>query len=150
MKRLPFACVLACFVCALLVSGPGRTDDQKPKGVSVKEPAEAVAFLQKANLKEPKEDGTRKKQRKIRRRLPNYYGQVGVSPAQREKIYSIQATYREKLEELEKQLLALREQQDMEIEAVLTDEQRERLKQLVQEAEKKRRSRKTKKAAASD
>lgn len=74
---------------------------------------------------------------KPRGRLPNYYRQV-VTLEQRDKIYAIQQSYSAQLEALEKQIAELEAKRDAEIEAVLTPEQREKVKTLVQEAQKRR------------
>lgn len=85
-----------------------------------------------------------KKRKKARGRLPNYYRAAGVTKAQTEKIYEIQATYRPKIEALEKQLEDLKSKQDAEVEAVLTPEQKKKVEELREAARKKRESRKKK------
>ena len=75
------------------------------------------------------------------RRVPAYYGQVGLSSKQREMIYSLQAAYAEQIEELERRLEALKARRDEEIEAVLTPQQKGRLGQLREAAAKRRASR---------
>ena len=76
--------------------------------------------------KKPEAKKETKERKKPRGRLPNYYGEV-VNEEQRTKIYEIQATYREKMEELRKQLAALKKEQDEKVNAVLTPEQRSTL-----------------------
>ncbi len=78
------------------------------------------------------------KKKTIRGRLPAYYGQIGLSKEQREKIYQIQANYRAKIEELEKQLAELRAKQQAEIDAVLTPDQKKRLEELRSRARSRR------------
>jgi len=70
-------------------------------------------------------------------RLPNNYGKLGLTDAQRQKIYSTQAKYGEQIDALIKQVEELRQKRDAEIEAVLTPEQRENLKKLTAETAKK-------------
>jgi Spy/CpxP family protein refolding chaperone len=72
-----------------------------------------------------------------RGRLPNYYRQV-VTPDQREKIYAVQAKYVEQIEALEKQILDLEAKRDTEVEALLSPEQKEKVKALREEARKRR------------
>ncbi|HUG92859.1 MAG TPA: hypothetical protein VML55_18605 [Planctomycetaceae bacterium] len=72
------------------------------------------------------------------RRLPAYYGQVGLNDRQRETIYGLQAAYADRIEELERQLEALKAKRDQEIEAVLNPQQKTRLRQLVEAAAKRR------------
>ncbi len=55
------------------------------------------------------------------RRVPDYFGQLGLSEAQRESIYKIRAKHQPKIDALEKQLEELRGQMVKECETVLTD-----------------------------
>ncbi len=61
------------------------------------------------------------------RRVPSYFGQVGLTEAQRESIYRIQAKHQTKIDELEKQLDELRAESLRECEAVLTPAQKKAL-----------------------
>jgi hypothetical protein len=61
------------------------------------------------------------------RRVPRYFGQLGLSGAQKESIYKIQAKHQPKIDELQKQLLELRAQTVKECETVLTDSQKKML-----------------------
>lgn len=74
---------------------------------------------------------------KPRGRLPAYYARV-VSATQREKIYDIQAKFDEQLKMLEEQLAALVSQRDSEVEAVLTDEQKQQIAGFEAEAKARR------------
>jgi Spy/CpxP family protein refolding chaperone len=58
------------------------------------------------------------------RRVPPGYGQIGLTPEQREKIYGIRAKHMEKITALEKELDTLRKKMDDECETVLTDSQK--------------------------
>jgi len=69
-----------------------------------------------------------------RRRLPNYYGQIGISDRQRERIYGLQAEYNSEIEELQAQIDTLKAERDAEIESVLTDVQKRRLDVRKEEA----------------
>lgn len=84
--------------------------------------------------------------KKARGRLPNFYGKIGLSKTQRQEIYDIQAKFRAQIEELEKKLAQLREQQDKELQAVLTQEQKKALDQLQKADEQRRKSRRKKPA----
>jgi TolA-binding protein len=75
---------------------------------------------------------------KSRGRLPNLYGKLGVSEVQRERIYSIQGEYNAKIDDLLAQVEELRGERDTAMEAVLTNGQRQRLKELRDEAAKER------------
>jgi hypothetical protein len=61
------------------------------------------------------------------RRVPYYFGQLGLSDEQRETIYEIQARHQPKIEALEKQIEETRAQSLKECEAVLSDAQRKML-----------------------
>lgn len=65
------------------------------------------------------------------------WGQLGLSDDQKQKVYKIQAEYADKLAPLEKQqhelakkIAALRAEERKEMEKVLTEEQKKRLKEL--------------------
>jgi len=97
-----------------------------------------------AEKKEPtpvKKEEVKQTRKKARGRLPNYFGKIGLSTEQREKIYAVQRQYRMQMEELEKQIQALREMQEEDIQAVLTDDQKSSLGKLLDEAQKRRSSR---------
>ncbi len=87
---------------------------------------------------------------KPRGRLPQYYGQVGLSNKQRQQIYDVQANYKKQIDELQKQIDALKVKEDTEIVAVLTPEQKKNLDELLAAAKKAaedRRSKSKKKAS---
>jgi len=66
--------------------------------------------------------------------LPNYFGKIGVSDEQREKLYGVQDDYTAKIEPLQKQIKALLKERDAAMEDMLTAGQKLRLKELRQEA----------------
>jgi hypothetical protein len=61
------------------------------------------------------------------RRVPNYFGQLGLSEVQRESIYKIQSKHQPSIEALQKQLEDLRAEMLKECESVLTDVQKKML-----------------------
>ena len=87
----------------------------------------------------------KKVRKKPRGRLPNFYGQAGISTDQRSKIYSIQADYKEKIDALKKQIADLEEKQNKDFEAVLTPEQLKTVKDLEAAAKKRAEERRKKK-----
>ncbi len=97
----------------------------------------------KAKAEESKKDDAEKKDRK---RLPNNYGKLGLSDAQKTKVYDAQAKYDDEIDKLEQQIVALKAKQDAECEAVLTAEQKSRLDELNQEAKAKKAAKKKKAA----
>lgn len=88
------------------------------------------------------------KKEKSSGRLPPYYGQV-VTKEQREKIYAVQAKYADQIEKLLDQVGSLERTQTEEIEAVLSQEQRDQVMKLASEAKSKR-SKKTEKVPETD
>lgn len=89
-----------------------------------------------------------KQRAKARGRLPAFYGQV-VDGLQREKIYAIQKDYEPKISALQAELKALQDKRDADCQAVLTPEQREKLKALTDAAKQKRKGAATASATAS-
>ncbi len=75
---------------------------------------------------------------KPRGRLPNHFGKLGISEEQRTRIYSIQADYDERIDELLSQIEELVTTRDADIDAVLTEGQRARLRELRSEARNRR------------
>ena len=73
--------------------------------------------------------GVSKDPKKLRGRLPAYFGKV-VSKKQREEIYEIQAKYNEQIEKLKEQLVSLTSKRDSEVTEVLTDAQRAEIAKL--------------------
>ncbi len=65
-------------------------------------------------------------------RLPANYGKLGLTEPQKVKIYGIQGTYDDQLDELQAKIDALKAKRDQEVEAVLTEDQRKILKNLVE------------------
>lgn len=64
-------------------------------------------------------------------RLPAQYGKLGLSAEQRTKVYSVQANYKKQIDELQKQIDALKTKEDTEVEAVLTADQKKKLDELL-------------------
>lgn len=74
-----------------------------------------------------------KKEGKARGQLPTKWSKLGLSDEQKTKIYGIQASYRTKVQELEAKIKELRGQERSALEAVLTDSQKTRLRELLLE-----------------
>ena len=84
--------------------------------------------------------------KKVTNRLPSNYGKLGLTDAQRDKVYAIQEKYDAQLDALEEQLKALRAKRASEVEAVLSVEQKKILKDLTDEAKEKDTKAKSKKS----
>jgi Spy/CpxP family protein refolding chaperone len=63
------------------------------------------------------------------RRLPNFFGQIGLSLDQRESVYKVLAKHQEQIEVLEKQLVEARTDMMRDCESVLTAPQKQLLEQ---------------------
>jgi TolA-binding protein len=67
---------------------------------------------------------------KMKGKLPPNYKKLGLSEEQTQAIYKLQSKYGAQIEELAQQIRKLRAEENAEIEKVLTDAQKESLKQL--------------------
>jgi len=74
-------------------------------------------------------------------RLPNNYGKLALNDEQREKVYAIQDEYGEKIEALYRQIEDLQAEQSLEMQSLLTEGQKLRLKELIEEARQEREER---------
>jgi hypothetical protein len=63
------------------------------------------------------------------RRVPDFFGQIGLSAEQREQIYKIRARHQPKIDELRQQIEQIQNQMLSECEALLTDTQKQMLTQ---------------------
>ena len=91
-----------------------------------------------AQAPKPAGEGAAAQEAKPRGRLPIYYGKLGVSEDQRDRIYTIQAQYDVQIDELLAQLEELRAKRDRAVESVLTAGQKQRLRELRAEAARER------------
>jgi hypothetical protein len=66
----------------------------------------------------------------IKARLPAGYSKLGLSDKQKKKIYETRATYAAQIEKLQQQIADLREKEKMDVENVLTEGQKARLKEI--------------------
>ena len=111
---------------------------------------ESTVRQEKAATKAGEKAAPAKVAKKPRGRLPAYYAQVGLSSKQRDGIYAVQAVYGKQIDELQKQIDALKEKEDAEVVAVLTPEQKTKLDELLAAAKKaadERRSKSKKKTS---
>jgi hypothetical protein len=86
------------------------------------EPAKADAGKPSAPAARPKADPSR--------RVPNHFGQVGLTIEQRESIYKIRKAHAEKIEALRAEIAGVEAKAMAECEAVLTDTQKKLLENL--------------------
>lgn len=74
-------------------------------------------------------------------RVPNGYGRLSLTRAQKERIYGIQAAYDERIKELEAELEQLKEEEVTQIKNVLTDSQKVQIERYEADLEARRASR---------
>jgi hypothetical protein len=87
--------------------------------------------------------------KKAKGKLPAYYADV-VSDEQKEKIYAVQAKYAKEISDLNQQLAAVAKKQNEEIEALLTDEQKEKIDKARADAVAKKKRKAAEKKAAEE
>src|SRR5579859_2441551 len=63
------------------------------------------------------------------RRVPTYFGQIGLTPQQRESVYQIQTKEMKRIDELQKQIVEIRADMVKQCEAVLSPTQKQLLEQ---------------------
>ncbi|HEX4588513.1 MAG TPA: hypothetical protein VH120_01195 [Gemmataceae bacterium] len=68
---------------------------------------------------------------KMRGQLPPNWGKLGLSDEQKQKVYSAQAKYRDKIDSLKKQIADLQDKEKKEMEDVLTAAQKTRLREIM-------------------
>jgi Spy/CpxP family protein refolding chaperone len=68
---------------------------------------------------------------KARGTLPQYWKQLGLSEEQRQKIYATQNKYQVQIDQLSQQIQELRKHRQSELEKILTDEQKARLRKIL-------------------
>jgi hypothetical protein len=69
-------------------------------------------------------------QKKPTRRVPDYFGQIGLTPEQKTNIYAVVNKRQEKIDALEKQILAERAEMLVECEGLLNETQKKLLDNL--------------------
>jgi hypothetical protein len=84
------------------------------------------------------------------RRVPDYFGQIGLTPDQRESIYGLRASHIAKIEELEAKIVEARKAMQQECEALLSPAQLQLLNQRRQAAIDSRASARIAKAKAAE
>lgn len=110
----------------------------------------AAACAQQADAPAGKEPAAAKKRAEPKGRLPAHFGDV-IDSQQRDKIYGIQAKYLAEVKQLQDQIAVLEKRRDEEVQSVLTPEQADKVKQLVDDARSKRaEATKKKKLAAAE
>jgi Spy/CpxP family protein refolding chaperone len=91
--------------------------------------AVAVPLVEGQDPTKPKD--TKDHAPKMRGQLPQGWGKLGLTDEQKQKIYSAQSKFREKIDGLQKQITDLRDQEKKDMESVLTDAQKARLREIM-------------------
>ncbi|MBY0527847.1 MAG: hypothetical protein K2R98_30905 [Gemmataceae bacterium] len=78
-----------------------------------------------------KKDDKKDTPTKVKGVLPANWGKLGLTDEQKQKVYKVQADYRDKISDLEKQIKDLKDKEKGDMEKVLTDEQKKRLKDIL-------------------
>lgn len=73
-------------------------------------------------------------------RVPNGYGQIGLTRDQKEHIYGIQTAYADRIKALETELAQLKEEQTVQIKNVLNDNQKTQIENYEARSNSRRRS----------
>jgi hypothetical protein len=98
--------------------------------------------------KTPAADSTTKSDdSKPKGRFPNNWGKLGLTAAQKDKVYSIEGSYAAKIEEMQKAIGELESKRDAEMHGVLTADQQKQLDALTVDSTK---AKAAKKAVAAD
>lgn len=126
MRQCSSFCAVVVFGLLILVGANLRGQDET-------EPAANTPSAAKPEAAEEERRGP----------LPTYFGKIGVSDEQREKLYDVQEEYEARLEELRQQLKALVRERDAKLESLLTPGQKLRLKELREEARRRAQSKPT-------
>jgi hypothetical protein len=66
----------------------------------------------------------------VKASLPRYFKQLGLNDRQKKQVFRVRAQYAAKIEELQRQIDALKEQEKTDLANLLTDAQKARLKEL--------------------
>lgn len=128
MRRWQSWLGVVVFLTGVLVVSVGQSQD---KGNDApKTPARAT--------KEPAEKSKSKVATKeTKHRLPRYYAKLGLTDAQREKIYGAQDKYAAEIDKLEKQLADAKSKQEADCRKILNADQKKQLAEAVEAAKSK-------------
>jgi Spy/CpxP family protein refolding chaperone len=72
-----------------------------------------------------------KAQAKFKGQIPMYWGQIGLSDEQKQKIYAIQAKHNTEIDKLEQQIKSIKETMNKERLEILTPDQKKRLEDII-------------------
>lgn len=116
MLRVPMFVLLGALVVLTGASVGQDTKKENPKAVKKDEP--------KATRSD--EPGVR-----VKGVLPMNWGKIGLTDAQRQDIYKVQAKYNAEVDKLEAKIKELKASRDKEMKAVLTPDQKKKLEDIL-------------------
>jgi hypothetical protein len=82
----------------------------------------------KGDGKDPKKDD---QPTKAKGQLPTYWGQLGLSEEQKQKVYKVQNKYGEEIEKLEAKIKELKDKRDKDRFDILSNDQKKRLEEII-------------------
>lgn len=125
---------LAVFLTGVTIVSTSHSQD-KEKGE-----AKTTAKAAKDSADKPATKGagkSAKDAKETKHRLPRHYGKLGLTDAQREKIYAVQDKYATEIDKLEKQLADLKSKQEADCRKVLNADQKKQLADATEAAKAK-------------
>jgi flagellar motility protein MotE (MotC chaperone) len=128
MKKYVLNAVLLLVASAQLVGL--AQDATKTSGTK---PAEKPVTPAVKPAEKPAENKSTEKaeEKKSTNRLPSNYGKLGLTDAQKSKIYGVQDKHEKEIDGLNEKLKAAKAKRDAEVEAVLTPAQKKALKEII-------------------
>ncbi len=114
IRAVAAATALTLTLMTLVASDPGIKAQEPPSTKPAEKPTESIP----------------KKKQDPARRVPPYFGQIGLTTEQRSTIYGIQGKRHEKIEALEQQIAAEKAEMLAQCEATLTETQKKLLDNL--------------------
>ena len=132
MKKCVLNAVLFLMSSAQLVCLAQDTTTAAGAKPADKPAAPAVKPADKATETKATEKAAEKtEEKKSANRLPSNYGKLGLTDAQKTKIYGVQDKHEKEIDALTEKLKAAKAKRDTEIEAVLTPAQKKSLKEIL-------------------
>jgi Spy/CpxP family protein refolding chaperone len=91
----------------------------------------AFIVMQVSTAQDPKPGTKEEPKTKAKGQLPMYWGQIGLSDEQKQKVYTIQNKHNEEIDKLEAQIKAIKEKMAKERGEVLTADQKKKLEDII-------------------
>ncbi len=125
---------MALLMCLVTLPWNAEVRAQKPASAQSTDQKDAkttpTTKQKKRSVTESQAKTDTKPATKVRRRLPRFFGQLGLDEQQREEIYTIQFSYQAQLQKLTEQIALMKAERDRKIRDALKNEQRQKLDAL--------------------